>query len=242
MRAAAPLASRAILLALLLAGCGAGAETRSRLGPGPAEPALEARARSLLEQARLVEPRVTPLLRRLAANAGAELVGLDHRLKTLESTLRKMRLILAEDPTLDVEDVEIHDALRYTMRVDDEPSGHYVRTVVAVLDALEDVGHRVLLVKNYWPAGDSYSGVNTELSSPEGFPWELQFHTSDSYRVQRETRPLYEELRRRATPPGRKAELFDRMRSAWDLVPIPADVLEPRNLHENEEIRERPRP
>jgi hypothetical protein len=236
MTAAGP---RALLLlvGLALLSCGPGAQAR----PDDTEATLQRRAEALLSRAREVEPPVTELLMRLAGEAGGEMVGLEHRFKTLESTLRKMRLILSEEPDVTAETVTIPDALRYTMRVDDDPPGNYVRTCAATLDALEAAGHRVIVVKNYWPRGDNYSGVNTIMQAG-GLEWELQFHTTDSYRIQRETRALYEELRLEATPPDRKRELFDIMTTAWDAAAVPADVLEPHNMHEEEEIRDRPRP
>lgn len=238
------------LLLWVLTACGPSVATVDPVESGGEEQAasrdpdaiLQERARALLDRAREVEPTVTPLLSQLASAAGGEMVGLEHRFKTLESTLRKMRLELSEDPGLTPETVTIHDALRYTMRVDDDPAGNYVRTVAATLAALEREGHDVMVVKNYWPRGDNYSGVNTVLEAPSGLPWELQFHTSESYRVQHETRDAYEELRLSATPIDRKRALFDEMTEAWDAVPVPADVLEPQNLHPEEEIRDRPRP
>jgi hypothetical protein len=209
---------------------------------GETDAVLESRARELLDRAREIEPEVTATLIRLAGEAGGEMLGLEHRFKTLESSLRKLRLMLTEDPSLTAEEVTIQDALRYTMRVDDEPAGNYVRTVAGTLDALEAQGHAVLVVKNYWPDGDNYSGVNTVLEAPSGLPWELQFHTTDSYRVQHETRVAYEELRLVSTPPERKRALFDEMTRTWDTVPIPTGVLLPQNLHEREEIRDRARP
>ena len=217
-------------------------EQRPEPAPRTEEERLEAHARALLERARELQPSVTALLVRFAHEADGEMVGLEHRIKTLESTLRKMRLFMSQDPSLTPETVVIEDALRYTMRVDDEPPGNYVQTIARTLDALEAEGHRVEVVKNYWPDGDNYSGVNAVLESPDGLPWELQFHTSESYEAQDETRVWYEELRLETTPLDRKRELFDLMTEAWNEVAIPADVLVPHNLHETEEIRDRPRP
>ena len=217
-------------------------EERREASPPTADQRLEEHARELLDRARELQPSVTALLVRFAHDADGEMVGLEHRIKSLESTLRKMRLLISEDPSLTPETVMIQDALRYTMLVDDDPPGNYVQTSATTLDALEAEGHRVLVVKNYWPDGDNYAGVNAVLEAPDGLPWELQFHTTESYEVQEDTRAWYEELRLRDTPPERKRELFDLMTEAWDEVSIPSGVLEPHNLHENEEIRDRPRP
>ena len=185
------------------------------------------------------EPSVTAALRDLAQSIGAELVGLEHRRKKRPSMIRKIRLELAEHA---VEDIVIRDALRYTMRIEDEPEGSHVKGIVGVVAALEAKGHRIVKLKNYWPKGDSYSGVNSVLESPSGLQWELQFHTADSLRIQKSTRAAYEELRRSTTTIERKRELFDSMSTTWDEAQVPVDVLDPKSLHETEEIIRYPRP
>jgi len=200
------------------------------------------RAKTLVAQAEDIEPEVTPLLQELAVQYGGEMIGLHHRLKTQSSTERKLNTIRTEVPGTPVSALTINDSLRYTMRVDDDPPGRHVAAIQTVLSALEDRGYAVVVIKNYWPRGDNYSGVNTVLSHPSGVRWELQFHTGDSLRVQQETRAQYEELRLVATPVERKRELFDDMARAWDDVVIPTDILIPESLHPKEEIITRPRP
>lgn len=227
----------AALALLLLAGACAHA------GPGPAGPdPVEARVVALMDRAREAEPAVTARLASLAEARGGHLYKLEHRLKTKKSAVRKMRLKLAEDPSRTPEDITLQDMLRYTMVVGDQPPGNYVRAVHEALASLEAEGHTVVVVKNYWPTGDNYSGVNSILRTPGGLPWELQFHTPRSLEVQAETRTQYEELRKEVTALPRKRALFDAMTAAWDTVPIPKDVLEQGNLHAKESIRDRERP
>jgi hypothetical protein len=128
------------------------------------------------------------------------------------------------------------------MRVDDEPPGHYLEAAKTTLAELEQRGHQVRTIKNYWPSDDNYSGLNCSLVAPEGVAWELQFHTSASFEVQSRTRDAYEELREVTTPVERKRELFDQMTRAWQAVPVPRDILQPGALHPGVEIRRRPRP
>ena len=111
-----------------------------------------------------------------------------------------------------------------------------------ILQTLEKKGHSVVRIKNYWPADDNYSGLTSVLRTPSGLSWELQFHTSASLKVQKATRPLYEELRRADTPLERKRVLFDEMTKAWNEVPIPLEALQPQNLHARELIKTRERP
>ncbi|MBT8495370.1 MAG: hypothetical protein KJO07_20145, partial [Deltaproteobacteria bacterium] len=203
---------------------------------GGEDQAIDSLADRLERKARELEPSTTERLEKLAAAAGGAMVGLEHRFKTRSSIVRKIRQRLSTDPERKVVAVVINDALRYTMRVEDRPVGNYDRTVRSVLSELESAGHRITEVKNYWPRGDNYSGVNSVLLADNGLEWELQFHTRASLQAQKEGRPYYEEMRRVDTPPARKRVLFDKLAAPWEEIPIPKGVLEPRSLHANERI------
>ncbi len=203
---------------------------------------IDERAQQLVDRATANEPSVTPGLVALAEGMGGEMYKIEYRLKSLDSTKRKLRKEHLEDPSVPIADMELDDTLRYTVRFEDEPPGHYVEAVREVLASLEGQGHTVVVLKNYWPPEDNYSGVNSILRHPSGMQWELQFHTAKSLEVQADTRDWYEELRKVDTPLERKRELFDLMTAAWSKVPIPKDVLEPKSLHANEQIRDRERP
>ena len=125
---------------------------------------------------------------------------------------------------------------------DDEPSGFHVAAVRESLATLERDGQVVVRVKNYWPRGDSYSGINVVLRARSGTHWELQFHTPQSVATAATTRNWYEELRCVDTKLDRKRELFDKMTSEWNQVPIPKGILEPGALGAHDDIIERPRP
>lgn len=200
---------------------------------------LVALADQLAARARTAEPAVTPLLERTARRLGGTLIKLEYRLKTKDSILRKIRSKLAADPATTLDAVVIDDTLRYTLQIVDEPAGHHVRAIREVIEALEAVGHQVVRLKNYWPTGDNYSGVNTVLRAADGLLWELQFHTPESVACAARTRELYEELRRTETPAARKRELFEQMTRQWDQVPVPQGMIDPGVMHPAEDIRER---
>lgn len=243
------LSGAALVVAL---GCGSAPRATETPAPSATVPAAsasvpevdaaEARAQELVARATALEPSVTPAVKQLAAEVDGEMFKLEYRLKTAESTLRKLRLELKEQPELDLSTFTLGDSLRYTMVVEDAPPGHYVAAVHDTLAKLEARGHAVVKVKNYWPRDDNYSGINTVLRAPEGLPWELQFHTPASLQVQADTREQYEELRLQATPLERKRALFDAMTDAWNEVPLPRGILEPSALHAHEQIKRRDRP
>ena len=233
------------LLALLLAGCPRGADTTAGppdgrdSRPDPAaerEAAIEKLADGYMARAAANEPDVSRILQEVAAQQGGTMAGFEHRLKKRDSLLRKIRSRLADSPDTPVAEIVIDDALRYTLQVDDQPPGRHGEAIRATFAALEAAGHAVQRVKNYWPRGDNYSGVNAVLVAPDGLSWELQFHTADSFRIKEETHELYEELRDDATPVARKREVFQLLAAPWEQVPIPEGLLTPNSLHPSEDI------
>jgi hypothetical protein len=194
------------------------------------------RAEAYLAEARAVEPSVTALLRLIVARRGGDLAGFEHRFKTRDSLERKIAGELAENRRLTPDEVVIDDALRYTVRVGDDPPGHHVAVIREVLAAFEGRGHQVVRVKNYWPGGDSYSGVNSVLRAPGGLLWELQFHTPLSFAAKSQTHDRYEVYRLPDTPPAEKRRLFAEMAALWFSVPIPAGILRKGALHSRDEV------
>ena len=199
------------------------------------------RASGYRRSAEELEPQVTPRLQELASQVKGQLVGLEHRFKSESSLARKIKLRMHEK-SLPLADVVIDDALRYTIQVEDTPSGHYGESVRDTLAALEKQGHEVVDVKNYWSRGDSYSGINSVLKAPSGLLWELQFHTAKSLETRNQYHPMYSEMRKVDTPLARKRELFDAMTAPWRDIPIPKDVLREKSLHERERIIKYPPP
>jgi hypothetical protein len=244
-----PILTAALAVLLAAGACRGGREpvpaqeARAPTRAAPTSPdQVERVADRLMARAREHEPAVSALLGRLAGQLGGRLAGFEHRLKSRASLVRKMRKLLHDNPAWTAADLEINDALRYTIEVGDAPPGQHARAIRAALVALEAAGHRVTQVKNYWPRGDNYSGVNSVLLAPDGLEWELQFHTPDSFRTKMRDHLLYEELREVSTPRPRKRLLYDQLSAPWESVPIPERILEPMALHRSEEIILRPPP
>jgi hypothetical protein len=251
----------ALALALLLAACGG---STSRTDPSPPPPPaaapdagatpvepdpeaereaeIERLADDLIARAAAHEPAVSKLLQEVAGKVGGQMAGFEHRLKKRDSLVRKINTVLKATPGLAVSGVVINDALRYTLQVDDTPPGRHVEAIRTALGALEGAGHKVLKVKNYWPRGDNYSGVNSVLETPDGLQWELQFHTAESFRIQHRDHELYEEMRKDDTPVATRREIYKKLAAPWEKVPIPRDMLKPNALHQQEEIISRPPP
>jgi hypothetical protein len=199
-------------------------------------------ANDLLEKAVEAESWITPALTYLAELQQGEMLGLEFRLKSRDSTIRKIETRMAERGYDNPHDVPIRDTLRYTMQFGDDPGGHHNYSVAYVLATMEGLGHTVIAVKNYWPRGDDYSGINTILQAPNGLAWELQFHTPKSFELKMSSHKVYEQVREPGVSIETRQLLYIQVADEWALVPIPAGILEPGSLHILEEVILRPIP
>jgi (p)ppGpp synthase/HD superfamily hydrolase len=163
------------------------------------------------------EPTITSDLETIVSGVGAKLAGLDGRLKSTESLLRKMQ---AGSVSAD----RIYDIVRYTEIA--EPAGYsdYFYETVA---KLKHKGYTVVRVKNYWiNENDPYQGVNVRLISPAGQKFELQFHTQESFDLKNgELHELYEQQR---LITDEESEEYRRLRKEMfelsDTIKTPKDV------------------
>lgn len=172
--------------------------------------AARRQAAELLGKAAAAEKRVTPDLEDLADSLGTRLEGLDFRLKTEDSLVRK----LAETPAH-----EVFDALRYTMVSDAKSLGDNARKT---LETLQGEGYKVIQVKNTFREGEAYKGLNTKLQSPEGQVFELQFHTPQSFDMkQNRTHAMYETFRTLPAGHPDRSRLFDAMVDLSSEIPNP---------------------
>lgn len=218
-----------------------GTEPRKAREAAATEAAIEEIISRGMELASRCEPTLTVLLGQLAEEHQGGLFGLEHRFKTPESLRRKLTDLSREssDPlTLS----SITDLLRYTIRIDDDPPGHYVSSIRQILLDLERRGFTVIIVKNYWLPEDDYSGINTVLKNSDGLRWELQFHTQSSLAAKKEGHVAYERMRNIDTPVQEQRELFEELADRWEEVPLPSRVMEPQSLHEMEVIERRSPP
>lgn len=143
------------------------------------------RAKNEIKKAQMAEPQVTNDLIKITQKQGSRLEGLDFRLKTQESLERK----ISKEPHS-----KMRDVLRYTeiSNVDSQYSD-YCHT----MEALEEKGYQISAVKNSWnDPFRAYKGINTNIKTPEGYEFELQFHTKESFDLKNgKLHELYEKQR-----------------------------------------------
>lgn len=165
-------------------------KTKLETFPKQASPA----ARAVYEKAVKSEPAITNKMKSLASQMGAEMDGLDYRLKDGDSFMRKVRSDAKEKRWNQQKAADnLFDAVRYTQISDDANLASNAKKTIAQLKA---EGYNVIGVKNTWKdPTNAYNGINVKVKSPDGQQFELQFHTRDSLRVKEEIHGLYEKQR-----------------------------------------------
>lgn len=168
----------------------------------------------LLAKAQRVEPEVTGKLSDLAEANGGRMEGLDYRFKSLESLTRKMDA----EPGRPVNDV-----LRYTQIYDSENLGSGAKNTMA---SLEEAGYEKMKVSNTFQEGNAYMGINTVFKTPEGTPFELQFHTPESFNIKQNiNHALYEQARVLSPDDPMVQQINDQMIQNSSTIKIPDNIL-----------------
>lgn len=162
------------------------------MSSGAVTEAAKVRAEKLFIKAQLAEPAVTEALKSLQTET-RKLAGFGQRLKSKTSLTRKIMSSVKEgDVKLNTE-TKINDVLRYTFESD---INHFVNNFKEVRNALEKMGYTFTRVKNTLKDESAvYRGVNTQVKTPDGYTFEIQFHTPQSLEIKEKNHVLYEQAR-----------------------------------------------
>lgn len=167
-------------------------------------------ARNRLGQLALIEPDVTRNLVEMASNNGGQMLGLEYRLKSVESLARKMN---------DQPGIPVNDALRYTMSFDET---NFTAGTKAAMGSLQEQGYQLTALRNTFNAGQPYKGINATYLTPGGDMFELQFHTPASFQMKDVVNhPLYEQQRVLPRTDPAWTALRNQMIQNSSSVPIP---------------------
>ncbi|MBR2142588.1 hypothetical protein [Anaerovibrio sp.] len=188
------------------------------------------RAQVAYNMAKANEPRITLDMLDIAHRLGTSMDGLEYSVKTASSVVSKIErktdkaLQAGETPKKDFEYVsETGDLLRYTQVVNHDEIAAKVRATVKLL---EDKGYTVDEIDNkYLNEEGRYKAVHLNVTSPSGQHFEMQIHSPESLAASRATHTMYEEWRRPETSEERKAELFTMIKSTYDSMPLPKDIM-----------------
>ncbi|MDU5129713.1 phage minor capsid protein [Atopobium minutum] len=162
------------------------------MSSGAVTEAAKVRAEKLFIKAQLAEPAVTEALKSLQTET-RKLAGFGQRLKSKTSLTRKIMSSVKEGDVKLNTKTKINDVLRYTFESD---INHFVNNFKEVRNALEKMGYTFTRVKNTLKDESAvYRGVNTQVKTPDGYTFEIQFHTPQSLEIKEKNHVLYEQAR-----------------------------------------------
>jgi hypothetical protein len=180
-------------------------------------------AERVAARAQEVEATTSPLLQKVADEAGGKLQGFDFRLKTVESIASKIarkqeKMPLATDAE---RAATITDSVRYTVEF---PPESYVDGTKRTLESFKKQGFDVAEQENFWGGGDAYDGLHVLLQTKDGFRFEVQFHTPESFVLKMETLHVLYERYRESKDPVIRYEVYSEMISYTQKIKQPPGV------------------
>ena len=174
---------------------------------------FKVKAEELINTLSKIEPKVTQDLMNLAKANGGKMEGLEFRLKTPESLERKLASDGINEP--------MNDVLRYTIIIDDD----LAKGTSAILKGLESKGYQTVKIKNTFQKGQIYKGINTNVKTPDGNIFEIQYHTSESFNVKQNiNHSLYEEYRLLDKTSQEAINLEKRMIENSNTIKLPQNI------------------
>jgi SPP1 gp7 family putative phage head morphogenesis protein len=178
------------------------------------------RAMGYYDAAVRVEPEITRHVKGIAAEVGMQPAGLEYRVKSKESYLRKVR----GDYKQVGNSFEINDILRYTYVASPE---ELVGKTFSSIERYTESGYNTVRIKNTWlDKANPYKGINSIVSAPSGQKFELQYHTQESFDLKNgEMHTLYEKWRvisNKASPEA--VALMERMAGLSKALQIPLGI------------------
>jgi hypothetical protein len=178
----------------------------------------------VLDRARQAEQKLTDSMTAIEAEIpGANLVGLNHRLKHEDRFKEKLAQDLQAMPGRNSADVanDIPDVLRYTYQSE---VGSYTANYYEMCRKIGSHGNELVLSRNFWD-DSQYKGINTRWETPQGQLFEVQLHTADSFTAKQLTHSAYERIRTNA-PAVEREELWAYQELVSLTIPVPPGALE----------------
>lgn len=180
----------------------------------------QAKGMSYYNKALENEPEITHTVKEVAKSVGMDTLGLEYRVKSKDSYLRKIRSNFVPGDN----EYEINDILRYTYGAD---AKNLTDKTLKSIDKYSSLGYNTIKVKNSWNDNlNPYKGINTTLKVPNGQKFELQYHTKESFGLKNgEMHKLYEKQRLIDDIYSNEyLELSDKMFELSDGLEIPTNI------------------
>jgi hypothetical protein len=166
---------------------------------------------------------LTPAMMRIAAQLplGGLAPGSEaDTLKAADRLAAKLARLLARQPGRSAEQVaaSIGDAIRYAFAFD---TASYTESTLLVHRKLKTQGFELEARRNRWDSPE-YKGVFTRWRDPaHGLPFEVQFHTGESWAFVQRTHETYVRITDPATSPTERARLRAQQATAAEAVQEP---------------------
>lgn len=183
-------------------------------------------ANSLHKKASELEPKITSDVTSSIRESGSNVYGLDHRLKTQESTARKI-LTDSKEKRISLEETAkgINDSIRYTSLSNDN---NFTSSYNKIKNSLQNKGYAEIKCKNYFDlyrqGKAKHKQITCVYQDKDGNKFEIQFQTPSSIKAKELKTPLYEEARNPNVSKERKAELVRQMEKLAETVKDPPGV------------------
>lgn len=185
-------------------------------------------AEKIYDRTMSVEPKITRDVVAAVTNSGGDMYGLEHRLKQPTSIAAKIGSD-AKDNKVSFETAagSIRDSLRYTSLSNDVD---FVSNYFSIRSRLLSMGYTEARCKNFF---DMYrqgivrhKSIQCVYETPDGFMFEIQYHTPASQAAKNLKLPIYNERRKTGLSAARKAELEEQMDNLAKQVKNPKGVFE----------------
>lgn len=183
---------------------------------------IDSYANKIYNEAKTKEPKITKDVKA----SSNHLYGLQHKLKTKESIIRKIDTD-HDEKNISHKDAAsgIKDAVRYTQIAD---NNNFVKEYNSFKSKMSDKGYEEVRCKNNFTAYQEgkvkHKSVQSVFKDKDGYLFEVQFQTPESQTAKNKKTPLYEERRRTDISKERATELENKMTKLMDPVPIPKDI------------------
>lgn len=180
-------------------------------------------AEALFERAQQMDREITPMLKQVVSTFGADLAGLEYRQKSKGSLRKKLDSLMAvKNKNLDEAVAAVNDALRYSVVL---PPYHFTEGLRLILATLDQQGHtKTKLTNHFTKKSDEFSAVSVTLRNPAGAPWEIQFHTAETFKLKERYHDLYkrsQDMRLKGAPREQRREVTHEAWLAFRDIPIP---------------------
>lgn len=156
--------------------------------------------------------------------------SLDYKYKGFDSLFRKITTKSASKGLSKEQYAErITDALRFTNL---SPTETLTDDYFKMVGDLESKGYKMVEVTNTFVNYTSYRGINTLVKSPDGYVFELQFHTAESMEIKEINHKLYEQERKldKVKDADKIRELITTQNKNAVSIPTPPKVGEIKNI------------